>query len=282
MAIPQIVPYSLDEALAPCETKVDWCINPKKAVLLIHDMQAYFANYYDCEQEPFVTVVNNMQAVISGARGACIPVVYTAQPSNQEPQDRALLTDFWGKGLQDNHQSHHILAAVAPCATETVYCKWRYSAFQKTTFDDDLRAQGKSQIIICGIYAHIGILSTALEGFMRDYQCFVVDDAVADFSAEEHFWARKWIAGRCGKLLNTASVVKQMTYTAVDIDVLVSETLEIPISDIHESDNLADWGLDSVRLMTIADKLNASGKAIDFIMLAEKPTLKEWRELMAN
>ena len=286
MAIPKIAPYRLDDALLPVDGKVDWTIEPKKAVLLVHDMQAYFADFYDCRQEPIATMIANLQQLIKSARSNGIPVVYTAQPTNQDPSDRALLTDFWGAGLQDSHQSHHILDDVAPQSNETVYTKWRYSAFQKSTFEGDLRAQQKTQIIIAGVYAHIGILSTALEGFMRDFQCFVIEDAVADFSAEEHLWARRWIAGRCGKLYDTTSAVEQINSatTQVDIDIkaLVSNILETPISDISDTDNLADWGLDSVRLMAIADQLKASGSAIDFMALAERPTLSEWQAMLGS
>ena len=121
---------------------------------------------------------------------------------------------------------------------------------------------------------------------MRDFQCFVIEDAVADFSAEEHLWARRWIAGRCGKLYDTTSAVEQINSatTQVDIDIkaLVSNILETPISDISDTDNLADWGLDSVRLMAIADQLKASGSAIDFMALAERPTLSEWQAMLGS
>lgn len=287
MTIPKIAAYALSDALTPIDSKVDWTINPLQAVLLVHDMQAYFANFYDCTQEPMRSVLANMQQLITTAREQNIPVVYTAQPTNQASSERALLTDFWGPGIQGSHQSHHILDTVAPLAEDKIYTKWRYSAFQKSNFHEDLCAQHKTQIIICGVYAHIGILSTALEGFMRDYQCFVIEDAIADFSAEEHLWARRWIAGRCGKLYNTHNAIQQMTATGAepadkgfDIKALVSELLQTPISDINETDNLADWGLDSVRLMAIADHLKATGSTVDFMALAERPTLREWQLML--
>lgn len=285
MTIPKIAAYSLDDALAPCDAKVDWLINSQNAVLLVHDMQEYFANFYDCDQEPFTSMLKNMQTVISAARSRDIPVIYTAQPTNQALSDRALLTDFWGAGLQESHNSHHIISAVAPSPQCKVYTKWRYSAFQKSSFDEDLQAQAKNQIIICGVYAHIGILSTALEGFMRDYQCFVIEDAIADFSAQEHLWARQWIAGRCGKVLNTQSVLAQISstpsdITEIDIASLVGEILAIPASDIQPTDNLADWGLDSMRLMTIADTLKAAGSTLDFMALAQRPSLAEWQAML--
>ena len=52
--------------------------------------------------------------------------------------------------------------------------KWRYSAFIKTDLRERLRESGRDQLIITGIYAHIGCLTTALDGFMQDVQIFFV------------------------------------------------------------------------------------------------------------
>ncbi|RPK40437.1 putative isochorismatase [Streptomyces sp. ADI92-24] len=57
-----------------------------------------------------------------------------------------------------------------------------------------LRSTGRDQLIVCGVHAHLGVLLTAADAFMNDIQPFVVADAVADFSAEEHSMALRWAA----------------------------------------------------------------------------------------
>jgi len=60
------------------------------------------------------------------------------------------------------------------------------------------------------VYAHIGCLTTALEAFMRDIQPFMVADALADFSEEEHRIACEYASGRCARVLNTADVLADL------------------------------------------------------------------------
>lgn len=100
-------------------------------------------------------------------------MVYTAQPANQDPAERALLSDFWGPGLSEETA---IIAPLAPESGDVQLTKWRYSAFKKSPLLDWLRETGGS-VNHYGVYAHIGILSTALDAFMFDIQPFVIGDA---------------------------------------------------------------------------------------------------------
>ena len=57
-----------------------------------------------------------------------------------------------------------------------------------------MRGHGRDQLVICGVYAHVGILMTAHEGFSNDIQTFLVADAIADFSADFHRMALEYAA----------------------------------------------------------------------------------------
>lgn len=277
MAIPRISAYSLDQLQGSFTNKVDWKIDAKRAVLLVHDMQNYFVDFYSRDQEPMQSLLKNIQTLTTLCRQRNIPVVYTAQPPNQKPHDRALLTDFWGTGLTDKNNVTAIVAELKPQPADIQYVKWRYSAFQRTTLMEDMLDLGRDQLIICGVYAHIGILSTTLEGFMRDVQAFVVADAVADFSPEEHAMALNYIAGRCGKVETLANVVSTLTpFNLESMTRDVAASLMMLASDIHASDNLLDLGMDSIRLMTLLEKWRAQGAKVDFVELAEAATLGEW------
>ena len=219
MALPKIAPYSYREQ--EHQNRVNWRVDPARAALLVHDMQRYFVRAFELEREgqplPDAQIniaIANIRRLLDAAHAANIPVYYTAQPPRQNPADRRLLTDFWGDGLQDDENAR-ILDELAPTEADTVLTKWRYSAFVRSPLEEQLKDLGRDQLIIGGIYAHIGCLTTALEAFMRDIQPFVVADALADFTAEEHRMACEYASGRCARVLNTAEVLEHINAGAL-------------------------------------------------------------------
>ncbi|QHE87700.1 isochorismatase family protein [Hydrogenophaga sp. BPS33] len=206
MSIPAITPYPMPTETA--SNRVAWRPDARRAALLVHDMQAYFLNKFDRAQSPAPELVANAFALREACSAAGVPVFYTAQPVEQPAHDRALLNDFWGPGLTDArfHAEQPIIDELAPRANDVVLTKWRYSAFQRSDLAEQLRALGRDQLIVCGIYAHIGCMATALEAFMRDIQAFLVIDAVADFSLAEHRMAVDYVSRRCGASLTLAQV----------------------------------------------------------------------------
>lgn len=211
MSIPTVAPYAMPSA--PVANRVDWLPDPGRAILLIHDMQAYFLDKYDLTQSPVVPLIDTIARLRTQCDAVGVPVYYTAQPTDQPLGDRALLNDFWGPGLTapEHHDRQPVIEALAPRAGDTVLTKWRYSAFQRSDLRERMRASDRDQIIICGVYAHIGCMSTALEAFMQDVQPFLVIDGVADFSVAEHDMAVKYVAGRCGVSLTSQAVVQALS-----------------------------------------------------------------------
>jgi isochorismatase transposase len=219
MALPKIAPYSYREQ--EHQNRVNWRVDPARAALLVHDMQRYFVRAFELERDgqplPDAQIniaIANIRRLLDAAHAANIPVYYTAQPPRQNPADRRLLTDFWGDGLQDDENAR-ILDELAPTEADTVLTKWRYSAFVRSPLEEQLKDLGRDQLIIGGIYAHIGCLTTALEAFMRDIQPFMVADALADFTAEEHRMACEYASGRCARVINTAEVLENINAGAL-------------------------------------------------------------------
>ncbi len=89
-----------------------------------------------------------------------------------------------------------------------VLTKRRYSAFVSTDFAG--RLGRRDQLIVTGVYAHIGVMATALDAFMRGVQPFVVTDAVADFSPAHHADALRHVQTRCGVAVPTTELTADL------------------------------------------------------------------------
>ncbi|MCK1798049.1 isochorismatase family protein [Streptomyces sp. XM4193] len=209
MTLPAIRPYPLPTADRLPVNRVEWRLDPRRSVLLVHDLQNHFLSAFDRTAEPVTGMLTGVARLRDAARRAGVPVLYTAQPGGQSPAERGLQQDFWGPGLPDDPYAAAVADEVAPGPEDTVVTKWKYSAFVRTDLHERMRAAGRDQLVVTGVYAHIGVLMTACDAWMRDIQAFVVADAVADFSAEDHDMALKWAAGRCARVLNCDDAEKE-------------------------------------------------------------------------
>ena len=281
MAIPKLQGYALPTALDLPENKVNWAFEPSRAALLIHDMQEYFLNFWGEDSEMMETVVANIAALRDFCKKNDIPVYYTAQPKEQSDEDRALLNDMWGPGLTRSPEQQRVIAALAPDTQDTVLVKWRYSAFHRSPLEQMLKETGRNQLIITGVYAHIGCMTTATDAFMRDIKPFFVADALADFSRDEHLMSLKYVAGRSGRVVMTDELLPSIPTSKEALRALVLPLLDESDEPLDD-DNLIDYGLDSVRMMALAARWRKTHGDIDFVMLAKNPSIDAWWALLSR
>jgi bifunctional isochorismate lyase / aryl carrier protein len=307
MGIPNIQSYPMPRADDLPENRVSWSLDPRRAVLLIHDMQQYFLDYYDRQAPPATELLANIRLVRERCASRGIPIVYTKQPAEQSPEQRGLLLDFWGPGLTKHPHRQEIVDDLAPGDADSVLTKWCYSAFQRTELLGLLRRWRRDQLIICGVYAHIGCLMTACEAFMNNVQPFLVGDATSDFSLDHHKMAITYVAQRCGVAVSTHDVVAALdrdpnariaprnASSSASVDVTrdrvlsmenlrseLSELLQLQATEIPDREPLLDLGLDSIRLMTLVEWLRTMEIDITFVELAERATLADWWELLSS
>ncbi|MDL9935868.1 isochorismatase family protein [Gordonia sp. ABSL1-1] len=217
MAIPAIPSYEIPSGDYP--PKVDWTLDPGRAALLIHDMQRYFIDAYRRDQEPMATALPNMVAIRDHCAQLGVPVVYTAQPGDQHPSRRGILADFWGSGMSRG-RDEEIIPELAPRADDIRVTKWRYSGFQRTDLRQLLAHHGRDQLIVVGVYAHMGCMISATDAFMSDVAPFFVVDAMGDFSRDEHQMAASYIAKRAGRVVTTTEVIAEMNRAETDTDLV--------------------------------------------------------------
>jgi isochorismate hydrolase len=150
--------------------------------------------------------VHNVTLLRARCTAVGVPVAYTAQPGRMTDQERGLLRDFWGPGMQTKPADREMVPELTPARDDWVFTKWRYSAFFRSDLQTRMRAARRDQLLLCGVYAHVGILATALEAFTNDIQAFLVADALGDFSEADQRVALRYVAQRCGMVITTAEV----------------------------------------------------------------------------
>ncbi|RLK54002.1 isochorismatase family protein [Actinokineospora cianjurensis] len=209
--IPPIEPYPLPTAADLPANTAAWTVDPARAVLLVHDMQRYFVR-------PFATgtrerIVGNIAALRSHLAERGARTAYTAQPGGMTEQDRGLLRDFWGPGMRVDPSDREVVDELAPGVDDWVFTKWRYSAFFRSDLLARMRADGRDQIVLCGVYAHVGVLATAIEAYTNDIHTFLVADALGDFSERYHRMAVDYAAERCAVVATTDVLLDQVLAT---------------------------------------------------------------------
>jgi bifunctional isochorismate lyase/aryl carrier protein len=195
---------------------------------------------------------------------------------------------MWGPGITAYPERAEISPLLTPQAGDLVLTKWRYSAFARTELRSWMAQQQRTQLIICGVYAHIGCQCTAADAFMSDITPILVSDAVADFSRAKHLGALEYVAGCCGLVLDSEQVIAMLQASATspravrpddvqnELHADVARLLEMSTDRLSPSTSLFDVGMDSVRLMTLVEQWRGKGYAADLMDLAETPTIVAW------
>lgn len=279
-------------------SRATWRLDPGRAAVLVHDLQCYFARPYG-DDGVLDAAVRRTAAVVSAARAVGVPVFYTAQQGDQDQVRRGLQRELWGPGMKDLPEHTAILEAVRPEPQDTVLTKHRYNAFVGNELGDQLAARGRDQLVITGVYAHIGITATALEAFQREVYPFVVADAVADFGAEEHALALRQIASACGVVLTSDAVLAGLAPASVPTarrpsgngdtgrwEQVLREELATHLGAGAAAGAFADpgtdlfgLGLDSLRAFEVLDLLvDEGGPDVDFGEFTRRPTVTFLRE----
>lgn len=293
MTLPTLIEY--DAPVPPLAelpaSRAGWTLDVDRAAVLVHDLQEYFLRPYGPACGALRAAVENTAAILRAARAAGVPVFYTAQTGDQQRDARGLQTDLWGPGMKAVPEHTTIVDEVAPAPGETVLVKHRYSAFQQSDLRGRLRSRGRDQLVVTGVYAHIGIAATAFDGFMQEVHPFVVADAVADFGPEQHALALAQVASCSGVVTTAAEVVDAFGGSGatspgadegrgVHLALLRAALTEGTDSDFAEAAlaapgrDLFEMGLNSLRAFEVLDVLAEQGVDVDFGAFTRRPTVE--------
>jgi bifunctional isochorismate lyase/aryl carrier protein len=144
----------------------------------------------------------------------------------------------------------------------------------------DAERGGRDQLIITGVYAHIGCMTTATDAFMRDIKPFFRRRRAGGFQPRR----APDVAEIRGRPLRPRGDDRRAA-AAAGIKAAL-RALILPLLDESDEpmddENLIDYGLDSVRMMALAARWRKVHGDIDFVMLAKNPTIDAWWALLSR
>lgn len=201
-----IAPYPLPGEECVAYNKISWPLSADRVVLLVHDMQNYWVDLFT-DPAPLVA---NVSSLLSAFRNARLPVFFCRGERAKSRFERGLGLAVWGDGLNAAHVTDRdceIIDALAPRADEYVIHKPRHSAFFDTELEPTLHKMNRDQVIVCGVFAHHGVMVSCIDGYMRNVQMTMVADALGDYSEPEHRMALQYVAQMCGSISTWGRIV---------------------------------------------------------------------------
>lgn len=200
--VPQIS-YSISE-IPIVRHQERWKLQRERAALLVHDYQNFFIGFLDPKLQTELIEATNL--IIDKARYHNVPIVFSGQAGYGDRLERGIIRDLWGKGMSSLPAETAIDSRVHKSVDDFSIVKQRYSAFSSTNLESLLRAARRDQLIICGVYGSVGITATAYDCVNKDIQSFLVPDAIADFSAQQHQRTLELLSNYSSDLLYTTDL----------------------------------------------------------------------------
>ncbi|MDH3228608.1 MAG: isochorismatase family protein [Alphaproteobacteria bacterium] len=159
-------------------------IDAENSLLLVVDVQERLLPAV-CDPQ---AVLRNVAILIEAARRLDIPVIAT----EQNPE-----------GL-----GHTVAALAGRLPDGCIVKKTHFAAGSEPEFGERIAEAGRSHILICGAEAHVCVLQTATElQALPDRQVFLVADATASRTAENHRLALERLARNGAEILSTEMAV---------------------------------------------------------------------------
>jgi len=172
------------EALRPVRRRLMTGLDPKRAALLVLDMQRYFLDEASHAFIPSVLPVLPRIVFLVEAWNAHRRLVLFTRHTNT-PQDAGMMALWWKELIQPDKPESAIIPEVHPeCGI--VIEKNQYDAFYGTQLEEILRDRGVEQVVITGVMTHLCCETTARTAFGRGFEVFFAVDGTATYTEALH------------------------------------------------------------------------------------------------
>lgn len=169
------------------KTKSKTCriVRAKAALAVIDIQERLLPTIFESER-----VVRNTVRLIKGALALGIPV---------------LVTEQYKKGLGATTPAVAAEIADLPLMEKVVFSACGAAGFEKA-----LKKRKVSDVIVCGIEAHVCVSQTCLDLLDKGYRVFVVVDAISSRTTDNHFIAVERMRDAGGVVVSTEMVLFEL------------------------------------------------------------------------
>jgi isochorismate hydrolase len=159
--------------------------NLRESALLVLDMQRYFldpSSYAFVPAGPYI--ISNVNKLISFYCNRSLPCILSRHFIKQTA-DSGAMGRWWSRLLFEGDSLTELDQRIVVPEGVIIMDKDKYDAFYDTGLEGILRDRSVKQVVVSGLMSHLCCESTARGAFVRDFDVFMVADAMA--SVNEYF-----------------------------------------------------------------------------------------------
>lgn len=194
----------LSSSLVPIKNK---SISP---ALLLVDLQHDFLDRLDSVNAT-QSLVARVATLLSFCRQQQIPIIHIRTQTNRAGDDRM---PHWIKNsfhaCIEGSQGVLPPAALQEEQGEAVLHKRFFNAFNHTELAQTLRSLNVDTLIMCGLYLHGCIRSTALHAYEHGYTVWIAEDAVGSYEPLHADVSRSWLADRAASFYPVREIEERL------------------------------------------------------------------------
>jgi ureidoacrylate peracid hydrolase len=210
------------KSFSPPKNELAEILAPSRTALLVVDVQNDFGHKDGLMGKAGVDLsavdpaVDAIAHMVDAAHRAGVAVVLISLETSQQLDSKPATLRRTRLG-QDSSESRRVcrigtwgaeLYRLIPAPADMRVSKARYSSFQNTPLDLQLRSRGIDTILVCGLTTECCVETAVRDGFHLDYNVFVVGDASATYDAALQDAALRTMGLYCALIVDSGTVAE--------------------------------------------------------------------------
>ena len=175
-------------------------LDPRTALIVVDLQKGIVGREF---LHPFDEVIDRTRELIDSFRSRALPVVLVnvagRAPGRTEQGPRG--TQTFAEGWTD------FLPELDQQASDLVVTKRSWGAFATTDLEDQLRAQGVTQVVVSGLVTSGGVEATARQAYELGFNVTLAVDAMTDIREEPHAYSITNIFPRLGETGTSQEII---------------------------------------------------------------------------